>query len=76
MIDENNRIEHRRENGINYVYEFLADDWIAIYENIDGLPLRPIIQACNVANADEYIYMREPVPAGTQLLIPKDWTED
>jgi len=69
MVDENNRTENHRANGIDYVYEFLADGWIGIYEYRDGLPLRPIIQACNTDKANEYITMREPVSAGVQQLI-------
>ena len=68
MIDKNNTTESRYANGISYVYEFLADGWIAIYEFIDGLPLKPIIQACNSEKADDYIAMREPIPAGVQKL--------
>ena len=70
MIDKNNRTESRRANGIDYLYEFLSDGWVAIYEYRDGLPLKPIIQACDTSKADDYIIMREPVPAGTQQLIP------
>ena len=58
MMDKNNRTESHSSNGISYVYEFLADGWIAIYEFRDGLPLKPIIQACNPEKADEYITMR------------------
>ena len=55
MIDKNNRTESRRANGIDYIYEFLSDGWVAIYEYRDGLPLKPIIQACCADKADEYI---------------------
>lgn len=68
MIDEKNRTETRKANGIDYIYEFLQDGWIAIYEYRDGLPLLPLIQACNVEKADTYIALREPVPAGVQRL--------
>ena len=69
MIDKNNRTEPRYANGIDYIYEFLPDGWIAIYEYRDGLPLRPLIQACDVNKADDYIYLREPAPAGLRRLI-------
>lgn len=71
MVDVNNRTENHSANGIDYVYEFSGDGWIGIYEYRDGLPLRPIIQACNVVKANEYITMREPVPAGTRQLVPR-----
>ena len=71
MIDKNNRTESRRANSIDYIYEFLSDGWIAIYEYRDGLPPKPIIQACSTDKADEYIAMHEPVPAGVGRLVPK-----
>ena len=61
MIDKNNRKEIRCSNGIDYVYEFLSDGWISIWEFIDGLPLIPVIQAKTIEKADEYICMREKV---------------
>ena len=68
MINPNNRTEPRRSNGIDYVFEFLEDGWIAIYEYVDGLPLKPIIQACNIAKAEEYIFLRERLPAGVRRI--------
>lgn len=60
MVDVNNRTENHSANGIDYVYEFSGDGWIGIYEYRDRLPLRPIIQACNVEKANEYIFMWAP----------------
>lgn len=68
MIDKRNRTEARNANGIDYIYEYLQDGWIAIYEYRDGLPPLPVIQACNVIKADEYIALREPIPAGVKRL--------
>ena len=61
MIDENNRTESRRSNGADYIYEFLADGWIAIWQYIDGLPWIPVIQAKTVEKADAYILFTEHV---------------
>lgn len=63
MINPKNHTESRRANGIDYIFEHLKDGWIAIYEYEDGLPPKPIIQACDIKKADEYICLREPVPS-------------
>lgn len=50
---------NRNANGINYRFEFEPDGWVSIYElNDSGLPI-PVIQACNLEKAEEYIYFRE-----------------
>ena len=69
MVDVNNRTESHSANGIDYIFEFMSDGWIGIYEFRDGLPWRPLIQACNPAKALEYITLREPVPAGVMPLV-------
>ena len=69
MVDKNNRIESHSANGIDYKFEFMSDGWIGIYEYRDGLPWKPIIQACNLDKALEYITFREPVPAGVMPLV-------
>lgn len=67
-IDANNRTESRRSNGIDYIYEFLEDGWIAIYKNIYGR-LSPVIQAKTIEKADEYIHFIEPAPIGMARLV-------
>lgn len=54
-----NRHTNRYANGINYRFEFEPDGWVSIYEqNAGGLPI-PVIQACSLEKAEEYIYFRE-----------------
>jgi hypothetical protein len=48
-------------NGISYKFIEEQGGWISIYEVNDGLPDKPIIQACNIERAEEYIIMRERV---------------
>lgn len=62
MINPKHYVQSRRANGINYIFEYLEDGWIAIYEYEDGVPPKPIIQACNIKKAEEYVCLREPVP--------------
>jgi hypothetical protein len=71
MVDQANHTESHSANGLDYLYEFLADGWVAVYEYRNGLPLRPLIQACSREKADEYICLREPVPVGTKRLVSR-----
>jgi hypothetical protein len=57
-LDKNNRTEHRKCNGINYLFEFMQDGWIAIWKNIENLQFVPMIQAKTVEKAEDWIYMR------------------
>ena len=69
MVDKNNRTETRYANGIDYIYEFLSDGWIAIWKFIDGLPWIPVIQAMNVEKADAYIHLTESVNFPLKRLV-------
>jgi len=66
--DASRRQETKFANGITYVFEYLEDGWIAISEYNDGLPLKPLIQACNDDKAMEYITMREKLSFPIQRL--------
>jgi len=45
MVNNDNRTEQRHSNGIDYIYEWLSDGWIAIYKLLNSGTLRPLIQA-------------------------------
>lgn len=48
-------------NGIQYKFATLDDGWIAIFEiGRDGKP-HPQIQAADMAHAESWCYMRDPI---------------
>lgn len=69
MVNPKNRTESRYANGVDYIYEFLEDGWIAVYKFVGGLPWIPLIQAKTVDKADTYIAFREELSIPINKLI-------
>lgn len=62
--------ERRRHcaNRIEYEFVTLRDGWIAIFERCRG-GYTPLIQAADMAHAESYCCLREPVTVPLQALV-------
>lgn len=54
-------------NRIDYEFVTMRDGWIAIFERCGG-DYTPLIQAADLAHAESYCYLREPVTVPLQTL--------
>lgn len=55
------KIERRYSNGLDYIFIYEADGWISIFDVTGGI-YTPKIQAKDIEHAESYITFIEPLP--------------
>lgn len=65
---EGKQVTHEYSNGLTYVFVRECDGWVSIFRRLESGEYMPMIQASGYDRAKEYIYMRELVPAGVDVV--------
>lgn len=72
-MHENGTGEHESHyiNDIHFILVKMKDGWIAVFER-DGGQYIPVIQAADVAHAESYCNMLEPVRVPVNLICAEE----